>query len=99
MADNNEEVIRVRLPKDEEVIGVVERLLGCRKMYVKCTDGVLRHCRVPGRFSRRIWVKPKNVVIVKPWPINKEKGDIVYKYRAAQIDWLRKKGYLEFEDI
>ncbi len=97
--EQKKEEFRVRLPRGEEIIGIVEQLLGCRKMYVRCTDGVVRHCRVPGRFARRIWVKPKNVIIIKPWPISKDKGDVIYKYTAAQVDWLRRNGHLKFEDI
>ncbi|HDD04954.1 MAG: translation initiation factor eIF-1A [Nanoarchaeota archaeon] len=93
------EEIRVKLPEGEEVFGVVEQMLGCRKMYVKCSDGVRRLCRVPGRYARKIWVKPGDVVIVKPWEIQKDRGDVIFKYTAAQIDWLKRKGYLKFEEI
>ena len=93
---NNEVVIRAPLPKEGQMIGMVEKLLGARRMYVKCSDGELRNCRVPGRFSRRIWVRPRDIVMVQLWEINKEKAHVIYKYRGAQVDWLRRKGHLKF---
>ena len=89
------EVIRVRLPKSNEVIGIVTKLLGAARMDVKCVDGRTRRCRVPGRFRRSLWIKEGNVVIVKPWDIEGDiKGDIVYKYSKTQEQWLRDNNYL-----
>ncbi len=91
-----EELIRVRLPKGREVIGIVVKLLGAARMDVRCVDGKTRRCRVPGRFRRRLWIKEGNLVIVEPWEIEgNTKGDIVYKYNKTQEGWLRKKGYLQ----
>ena len=89
-----EEVIRVRLPEKDEVIGVVIQLLGFAKMRVKCLDGVERICRVPGRLSRKLWIKEGNYVLVKPWSIQKDRGDIIYKYSKTEVMWLKEKGYL-----
>lgn len=90
------EVLRVRLPHGDEVLGFVEKLLGAARMYVRCVDGKKRLCRVPGRFIRDIWVKEGNFVIVKPWEIEKDtRGDIIYKYSKTQVEWLRTKGYLQ----
>ncbi len=91
-----EEPLRVRLPKDNEVIGIVIQLLGYAKMRVKCLDGHERVCRVPGKYLRSIWVREGDVVIVKPWELQpKEKGDIIYKYTKTQVEWLKKKGILK----
>ncbi len=90
-----ENQFRVRLPKNGEVIGVVEELLGYARMKVRCMDGVERICRVPGKYLRRIWVKSGDVVIVKPWEIEKEKGDIIYKYKKTDVSWLISKGHLK----
>ncbi len=90
-----EEIIRVRTPKGREVLGVVEQLLGLRKMYVRCIDGQTRLCRVPGSLRRSMWVKGGDAVIVEPWEYDPEKGDIIYTYRKGQVEWLRKKGLLK----
>jgi len=94
--EEGEEVLRVRLPRDREVIGFVEKALGAARMYVRCIDGKRRLCRVPGRLLRKIWVKEGDFVIVEPWEIEKDtNGDIIYRYNRTQIDWLRNKGHLK----
>ena len=87
--------IRVKLPQGTEVLGVVEQRVGGNRMIIKCLDGVSRNCRVPGRLRRRLWVREGNIVIVQPWEFDKEKGDILFKYNPTQVEWLKKKGYLD----
>ena len=95
-----EEIKRVRLPQKREVLGVVEQRLGGSRMYVKCLDNRIRISRIPGRLKRRLWVREGDIVIIEPWELGgDDKGDIVYKYRPIQVDFLKKKGHLKvFED-
>lgn len=90
-------VIRVRIPKVNEILGIVKQRLGGSRMKVLCLDGKERICRIPGRFRRILWVRENNVVIVEPWELGGEsKGDVTYKYKSkAELDFLRKKGYLK----
>jgi translation initiation factor 1A len=90
-------ITRVPLPRGEEIIGTVEQRLGGNKMFVTCLDGKTRNCRVPGRLKRKLWLRPGDVVIVEPWELDKNKGDIILKYKPNQIEWLKKKGYLKTE--
>jgi len=101
MKYRNEEqkITRVRLPGKGEVIGIIEQRLGGNKMMVKCLDGKSRNCRVPGRLRRRLWLRPEDVVIIEIWELDKDKGDIILKYRQNQIAWLKKENYLETEQI
>jgi len=92
---DNQETIRVRTPRDNQVIGRIIQMHGGKRMTVECTDGNRRMCRVPGRKSR-IWVKRDDYVLVEPWDIESdEKGDIVWKYRKSSVNWLKKRGYLK----
>ncbi len=86
---------RVRMPRKGEVIGVITQRLGGNRMHINSTDGKIRNCRVPGRFKRRLWLRPKDIVLITPWPDNDEKGDIIYKYNSSEIIQLRKKGILD----
>jgi len=96
--ENGEQIIsRAPLPRGEEIIGIVEQRLGGNKMFVSCLDGKTRNCRVPGRLKRKLWLRPGDVVIVEPWELDKNKGDIILKYKPNQIEWLKKKGYLKTE--
>jgi translation initiation factor 1A len=90
-------MIRVRIPKGKEILGIVQRRLGGSRMTVQCLDGKERLCRIPGRLRRALWVREQNVVIVEPWELGGDaKGDILYKYRSkAEIAFLKRKGYLK----
>jgi translation initiation factor 1A len=89
--------IRVILPKENQIIGIVEKRLGGNKMMISCLDEKSRNCRVPGRLKRYLWLRPGDIVIVQFWELDKNRGDIVLKYRKNQVNWLRKKGYLKQE--
>jgi len=95
-SEGDEEVIRVRIPqkKKGEVLGVVGKTLGGRRVTVQCLDGVERMARIPGKLKRREWISIGDVVIVMPWEFQDEKGDIIHKYTLPQVEWLKKKGYL-----
>ena len=90
------EISRIRLPRGEQALGIVEQRLGGSRMYVKCLDAKTRICRIPGRMKRHLWVREGDVVIVEPWEYGgDEKADIIYKYRKSQVDFLKKKGHLK----
>ena len=49
--------------------------------------------------KRKLWLRPADVVIVEPWELDNTKGDILLKYKPNQIEWLKKNGYLEKEEM
>lgn len=89
-----EEVGHIRTPRQGEILGIVEQMYGFDRLRVRCKDGFIRNCRIPGRIRKRLWVREGDVVIVRPWMVqSKEKGDILYRYTGAQMDALRRKGF------
>jgi translation initiation factor 1A len=90
-------ITRARLPKGREVIGIIEQRLGGNKMMVACLDGKSRNCRVPGRLKRKLWLRPDDVVLIEPWEMDFNKGDVIFKYPSNQIAWLKKNKYLSEE--
>lgn len=89
-----EVVVRARLPKKDELIGVIVQRYGGNRMEVKSTDGKSRNCRVPGRFRRGLWLRPGDFVLITVWPDDPEKGDLIFKYQGSMLTQLRKKGLL-----
>jgi len=87
--------IRVKLPKEGEVLGILEQRLGASRILIKCLDGKSRNCRVPGRLKRKLWLREGDVVLVKPWEFDNDKGDVLFKYNPTAISWLKRKGYLK----
>lgn len=87
---------RVRTPRQDEVIGIVEQRVGANRMFIKCLDGKERNCRIPGALRRRLWIRAGDTVIVKPWEFDTDtRGDVLYKYTPAQVEWLKRKGFLK----
>jgi translation initiation factor 1A len=83
------------LPSEGDVLGVAVKMLGGDRIMVKCQDGKERLCRVRGKLKRRVWIREGDVVLVSPWDFQPDtRGDIFWRYRRNQTDWLRNKGYL-----
>ena len=91
-----EEFIRVKIPKGNEILGVLQQRLGGSRVKVICLDGKTRVCRIPGRLKRKLWVREGDIVLVEPWEYGgNEKGDIIYKYTSSQVNWLKRNNYLK----
>ena len=90
------QVTRVRTPRNNEVIGIVEQRVGANRMIVKCFDENERNCRIPGSLRRRLWIRPGDTVIVKPWEFDSDKrGDVLFKYTPAAIEWLKRNNFIK----
>lgn len=91
-----EEIQRTRMPRNNEVLGVCEQRVGSSRMKVRCLDGKPRICRIPGRLKRKLWVREGDILLIEPWELGgDEKGDVIFKYRPLQADFLRRKGLLK----
>jgi len=89
------EIRRTKIPRGNQVFGVVETRLGASRMRVRCLDGKIRICRIPGRLRRSLWVRENDLVVVQPWEHGgDEKGDIMFKYTPTQVNVLRRRGLL-----
>lgn len=78
--------IRLPLPnrKNNEMFAIADRLMGGSRITVICADGKSRMGRIPGRMKRKQRVRAGDLVIVKPWDIQDEKADIIFRYRRTQ---------------
>ncbi len=91
-----QEIFRIRLPRENQVLGILEQRLGASRVRARCLDGKTRVCRIPGRLKRKLWVRENDIIIVEPWEYSgDEKGDIIYKYTPTQVAFLKRKGYLK----
>ena len=95
-----QEIRRTRLPRDKQTLGICEQRLGGSRMKVRCMDGKTRICRIPGRLKRRLWVREGDTLLIEPWEFTGDaKGDVIFKYRPIQVNFLKKKGLLKLEDF
>jgi len=92
---SEEELSEMILPAANDVLGVAVELLGFDRVSVKCQDGHGRLCRIRGKLKRRVWIREGDVVLVSPWDFQSDKrGDVIWRYRRSQTEWLRRKGHL-----
>ncbi len=91
-----EEIRRTPLPRPGQVLGICEQRVGGSRMKVRCLDGKPRVCRIPGRLKRKLWVRDNDILLIEPWELGgDDKGDVVFKYKPLQADFLRRKGLLK----
>ncbi len=95
---SEEEIADMMLPTANDVLGVAMRLLGFDRVLVKCQDGHERLCRIRGKMKSRVWIRQGDIVLVSPWDFQSDKrGDVIWRYKRNQVDWLRRKGYLTLQ--
>ena len=95
----DEEYIRLPLPKKDknEMFAIADRLMGGSRINVVCSDGKSRLARIPGRMKRKQRVRAGDLVIIKPWDIQNDKADIVFRYRRTQAIVLSRRKLLPEE--
>ena len=92
---NESNLQKMVLPTKNDVLGIAVKILGGERIMVKCQDGKERLCRIRGKLKRRVWIREGDIVLVSPWDFQSDKrGDIFWRYRRNQSEWLRNKGYL-----
>jgi len=96
MSQEEIEVSRIRLPRQGEVLGIAEMMVGGDKIRTKCDDGNMRVVRIPGRLRKRIWVREGDLILVEPLKVqSNERGDVIFRYTSTQANWLKRKGFVK----
>jgi len=91
-----EEISRTRIPKEGEVLGLVELMLGSDKLRVQCEDGKERIVRIPGKLRKRVWIRVGDIILIQPWKVMSDiRADVIWRYTRTQANWLKKKGFLK----
>lgn len=90
----NQPSSKVRMPKGEQFIGLVEKRLGGSRMNIRSVDGKDILARVPGRMKKFLWIREGDIVLLEPWEFDKSKADLIYKFKPNEVSQLQKKGIL-----
>ena len=94
--DAMEDYSRVRQPdpRNREMFAIADSLLGASRIKVVCADGQSRMGRIPGKLKKRMWMRPGDLVIIKPWDFQDEKCDVLYRYTRTQAVHLAKRNLI-----
>ena len=97
--DGEEGYYRIPLPnrKNHEMFAIAERLMGGSRINVICEDKKSRMARSPGKMKRKARVRAGDLLIIKPWDIQNEKSDIVFRYSRTQASSLSRRKMLPEE--
>ncbi len=91
-----EEIARTKKPREGEILGIVEQMLGSNKLRVKCDDGKERIGRIPGKLRKRVWIRMGDLVIVEPWKAMPDnRADITWRYTKTQANWLQRNNLIK----
>lgn len=87
---------RVRLPdqRNKEIFALADTLMGASRIAVNCQDGKSRMGRIPGKMKKRQWIRPGDLLIVKPWDFQPDKCDVKFRYTRTQAVHLSRRKLL-----
>ncbi|VVB60387.1 Translation initiation factor 1A [uncultured archaeon] len=97
--ESEEGYYRLPLPnrKKNELFAIADQLLGGSRIHVICEDKKSRMARIPGKMKRKARVRTGDLLIIKPWDIQNEKADIVFRYSRTQAGSLSRRKLLPEE--
>ena len=70
--------------EDMQEYCLIDKLLGDRRVNLTLTDGTSQMGIIPGRFRKRCWMKPGDLVLASQREFQDGKLDIVYKYNSDE---------------
>ena len=94
---NRNLILKDKSSEGSQLYGVVSKRLGGKPAYilVTCEDGVDRKCVVRGKFTKKVWMNPDDIVLIN---YNKDndnlKGEIETKYSPQEVSKLKRMGEL-----
>lgn len=78
-----------------QVYAVATKMLGNRRLMVKCMDGQEKLAHIPGKFKgRRNWIEVGMVVLINVRDYQDDKVDIIYIYDAQDVRRLQRSNEL-----
>lgn len=91
------EIKSARTPRRDqlEMFGLVIQLHGTDQIKVLAEDGIERMCRIPGKMRKSVWIRQRDIVIIKLWDFQRSKADIVWRYTGNQSEHLKRRGLLD----
>ena len=74
----------VEFKDDMQEYVVMTKMLGDRRIMARLPDGTEKMAIIPGRFRKRCWMKPGDVLLASYREFQADKLDIIYKYTPEE---------------
>lgn len=87
--NGDENNIRIPDKKSKEMYAIAKKLAGGARIEVICDDKEMRLARIPGKMKQKARVRTGDLLIIKPWDIQDDKADIIYRYSYTQSKILK----------
>jgi len=88
-------VTTVPFAKEGQQYGIATKMLGSRRLLVKCENGKEQLAIIPGRFKgRKNWVSIGMLVLLNIRDFQADRSDVIYIYNSRETTKLKNKGEL-----
>ncbi|MEZ0290078.1 MAG: translation initiation factor aIF-1A [Sulfolobales archaeon] len=94
MSEKKEKSKELLLPSEGQIVCVVSEIIGADWVKMICADGSEKMGRIPGKFRRKVWIAPGDLVLAAPWDYQKNKADILYRYEKDEKKKIIELGYI-----
>lgn len=88
-----------RFAEEGQVYAQIKKRMGGSRLEVECSDSKVRSAIIPGRFKKRVWMNPGDVILVSIEDTSEDNlCYIEHKYKPGDISVLKIKGLITFEE-
>lgn len=88
---------RLVLAEDNQLYALVKKKTGGSTLLVECSDNITRTAIIPGRFYKRVWIDPGDILLCDIDALGARDSCLVnYKYTATEIAQLESTKAISF---
>lgn len=89
---------KIEYAGDQQFYACIKKKVGGQRLIVMCSDDKERSAVIPGKFFKRVWMNPGDIVLCNADENGREDCCyIVYKYNNREASTLKSQGKINFE--
>lgn len=90
---------QVILADENQVYAIVKKKIGGSRVWVECSDNKERSALIPGRFFKKLWFNPGDIILCSLEPTDDSSCQIEHKYTPKDASTLKAQGKMSFDVI